>query len=139
MATKGSVSANVASVELPNALIKRHLAGQLPRPLIAEITLPRPTGLSNTREFDVLVNAPDDLTQVAADSPYYAGTIAFFGPVMPGMKMSADATFAVPLPKTLQAFTQLGATHTRLNIRIVPSTGQVAHVTPVHAAAIIGS
>jgi tyrosinase len=78
------------------------------------------------REFDVLINAPADVTQAAADSPYYAGTIAFFGPMMPGMKMSTDATFAVPLPKTLQAFTALpaAASNATLNIRVVPAHAQ---------------
>lgn len=138
-AIKGSVLADIASVELPNTLIKSHLADQLSHPLVAEITLPRPSGLSNTREFDVLVNAPAEVTQVGRDSPYYAGTIAFFGPVMPGMKMAPEATFAVPLPKTLRAFSQLGTTRTKLDIRLVPSSGQAAHATPVHAATITAS
>ena len=94
--------ANVASVVVPRATIQSYLADTAPRPLFAAVTLPRPDGMSGVREFDVLVNAPADVTEVAADSPYYAGTISFFGS-MPGMKMSSDATFAVPLPKTLQA------------------------------------
>jgi len=107
------------------AAIQSLLADTLPRPLMAEITLPRPSGTSTAREYDVLVNAPPGVTQVSADSPYYAGTIAFFGSMMPGMKMSTDATFAVPLPKTLQAFTALGAANeATLNIRLVPSHEQ---------------
>jgi tyrosinase len=121
---KGTVKANVGSVAVSSAMIQSHLADTLPRPLMAEVTLPRPSGTSTAREFDVLVNAPPGVTQVSADSPYYAGTIAFFGPMMPGMKMSTDATFAVPLPKTLQAFTALTAARTTLNIRVVPSHGQ---------------
>ena len=36
---------------------------------------------AKSSEFDVMVGAPD-VTQVSADSPYYAGTIAFFGSMM---------------------------------------------------------
>jgi tyrosinase len=129
---KGTVKANVGSVVLSNATIEKHLADAQPQPLVAQVTLPRPSGLSTAREFDVLVNAPPGVTQVSADSPYYAGTIAFFGPMMgdmhaamPGMKMSTDATFAVPLPKKRQAFPTLGAANrTTLNIRVVPTQGQ---------------
>jgi tyrosinase len=81
---QGSVKANVGSVVVPRAAIQSHLADTLPRPLMAAVTLPRPSGLSTAREFDVLINAPADVTQASADSPYYAGTIAFFGPMMPG-------------------------------------------------------
>jgi tyrosinase len=90
------------------------------------VTLARPAGLSTVREFDILVNAPAGVTQVSADSPYYAGTIAFFGPMMSGMMRSMDVTFAVPLPRRLQAFTAPGATANAdavLNIQVVPSHG----------------
>jgi hypothetical protein len=42
------------------------------------------------------------------------------------MKMSTDAIFAVPLPKTLQAFTALpaAANNATLNIRVVPAHAQ---------------
>ena len=81
--------------------------------------------MSTAREFDVLVNAPANVTQVSADSPYYVGTIALFGPTMPRMKMSTDTSFAVPLPKTLQAFTALDeANNATLHIRVVPSQRQ---------------
>ena len=115
------MKANVASIAVPNAAIENHLSDS--QPLVAVVTIPRPSGLSNAREFDVLVNAPAGVTQVSADSPYYAGTVAFFGSMMPGMKMSEDATFTVPLRKNLQAFTALRATGstTALNIRLVPS------------------
>lgn len=53
----------------------------------------------------MLVNAPADVKQAAPGSPYYGGTVAFFGPMMPGMHMAMDTTFAVPLPKALPAFT----------------------------------
>ena len=121
---KGNVKGNAASVVMPRATVQNHLAENA-RPLMAEITLPRPAGRSTAREFDVLINAPPDVTQVAADSPYYAGTLAFFGPLMPGMKMAMDASFAVPLPKKPDAFPGLAAANNAtLNIRVVPSHGQ---------------
>ncbi len=138
-AIKSVRNADAASVVVPNAMIKNHLAESRPRTLIAEITMTRPDGLSNTREFDVLINAPEGVTQVEADSPYYAGTIAFFGPVMSGMEMSHNATFAVPLPQTLKAFSNLEATSTKLEIRLVHSSGQAPKSIPVEDAAIISA
>jgi tyrosinase len=138
-AIKGVRSAETTSVVVPNQLIQNHLAESRPRTLIAEITMTRPDGLSNVREFDVLVNAPEGVTQVDADSPYYAGTIAFFGPVMSGMEMSHNATFAVPLPQTLKAFSNLEATSTKLEIRLVHSSGQAPKSIPVEDAAIISA
>ena len=138
-AIKSVRNADAASVVVPNLLIKNHLAQSRPQTLIAEITMARPDGLSNTREFDVLINAPEGVTQVDADSPYYAGTIAFFGPVMSGMEMSHNSTFAVPLPQTLRAFSNLEATSTKLDIRLVPSSGQAPKSTPVQDAAIISA
>ena len=138
-AIKSVRNADAASVVLPNAMIQSHLAESRARTLIAEITLERPHGVSNTREFDVLINAPEGVNQVEADSPYYAGTIAFFGPIMSGMEMSHTSTFAVPLPQTLKAFTQLEATSTRLDIRLVPSSGQAPMSTPVLDAVIISA
>ena len=137
---KGAMKGNVASVTVPRAAVQSHLAGTLARPLMAQITLPRPSG--NAREFDVLINAPAGVTQVAADSPYYAGTVAFFGPMMshmnmPGMRMSNDATFAVPLPRTLAAFTAMGAANTAaLNIRLVPSHGQGRRAPTLKAVSV---
>lgn len=138
-ALKGVRNADAASVVVPNLLIKNHLAERRPQTLIAEITMARPDGLSNTREFDVLINAPEGTTRVEADSPYYAGTIAFFGPVMSGMEMSHNSTFAVPLPQTLKAFSNLEATSTKLEIRLVPSSGQAPKSTPVQDATIISA
>jgi tyrosinase len=122
-----TIKNNVASVAVPRAAIQAHVAASAPRPLMAAITIPRPEGTSSTRTFDVLINAPADVQHVGADSPYYAGTLAFFGPMMPGMKMSADATFAIPLPQKLQALTApaaAAAATTTLNIRVVPANGQ---------------
>jgi tyrosinase len=138
-AIEGTVTANVGSVPVPAAAIQSHLADTQSRPLMAQITLPRPGQLSTAREFDVLVNAPADVTQVAADSPYYAGTIAFFGSMMGGMAMAMDATFAVPLPKKPQAFAaQSTANNAALTIRVVPSHG-LGGPAPVLKAVSIGS
>jgi tyrosinase len=138
-AIEGTVTANVGSVSVPVAAIQSHLADTQSRPLMAEITLPHPGALSSAREFDVLVNAPADVTQVTADSPYYAGTIAFFGSMMGGMAMAMDATFAVPLPKKPQAFAALGAANNAaLTIRVVPSHG-LGGPAPVLKAVSIGS
>jgi tyrosinase len=134
---EGTVSGSAGSVTVPRGSIERHLTATLTRPLTAMVTLSRPGGLSTVREFDVLVNAPAGVTQVSADSPYYAGTIAFFGPMMPGMTMSMDATFAVPLPRSLQAFTALGAAaNAVLNIQVVPSHGAGASAPMLRALSV---
>jgi tyrosinase len=143
---KGTVKANTASVAVSNAAIQKHLNDALPRPLMAQVTLPHPSATSSSRSFDVLVNAPPG-TQGGADSPFYAGTIGFFGN-MTGMKMSHDATFVVPLPKNLQAFAtpnplgapknaKLAATSaTTLNIRLVPSQGQSGPAPTIKAVSV---
>jgi tyrosinase len=121
-ALKGLLKGNTASVAVPTAAIRKHLGDALLPSLIAEITLPRPSGTSSAREFDVIVGAPAGVTQVDADSPYYAGTIAFFGNMAHMHRMPLDATFAVPLPKAPQAFHNLGAAaNASVNIRVVPS------------------
>ncbi|WGM39065.1 hypothetical protein AMEJIAPC_01978 [Caulobacter sp. NIBR1757] len=120
-----------ATAAIPRGVIDDHLADRLPAPLIAQVTIARPGGYSTTREFDVLINAPPGVTHVEADSPYYAGTVSFVGPIMAmhgdhgdhgGMEMSADTTFAVPLPQRPQAFNLLGATApVAVNIRVIPA------------------
>ena len=100
--------------------------------LVAAVTVARPTGNDGGREFDVLINAPENATDTGPGSPYYAGTIAFFGH-MAGMDMPMDATFAVPLPKTPQIANLLKAGppgavravpgNTTISIRVVPSNG----------------
>jgi tyrosinase len=147
---RGTVRANAASVAVSNAVIQNHLNDALPRPLMAQVTLPHPSATSSSRSFDVLVNAPPG-AQAGADSPFYAGTIGFFG-AMTGMKMSHDATFVVPLPKQLQAFTTLSAPNaapgaaknaklaatntTTLNIRLVPTRGQSGPAPKIKAVSV---
>lgn len=123
---RSAVAADIATLTVPRAAVQSHLAAASEaRPLVAAVTMSRPMDLAGPREFDVLVNAPEGVTSVSADSPYYAGTFALFGAPMPGMHSHGDLTFAVPLPQTLQAFTTLAAgADATLKIRVVPSNGQ---------------
>ena len=136
---------NTASLALPRAAVEAHLNDAAARPLTAQVTLPHPGPASSGRSFDVLVNAPGNVTGAAADSPFYAGTIAFFG-AMTHMNMSHDVTFVVPLPKRPQVFAapaptagaRKGAANTAtLTIRVVPSGGQ-AGPAPVIKSVTIG-
>jgi tyrosinase len=122
---RSAVAANIATLTVPRAAVQSHLAAGQARPLVAAVTMSRPMELAGPREFDVLVNAPEGVTRVSADSPYYAGTFALFGAPMPGMHMHGDLTFSVPLPQTLHAFTALAAgADAKLQIRVVPSHGE---------------
>ncbi|PTA72843.1 MULTISPECIES: tyrosinase family protein [unclassified Stenotrophomonas] len=137
---RGTRSDGAVRVAIPDEAVRAHLASTGPRQLIAEVTLERPRGLNNTREFDVLINAPAGTTSVAADSPYYAGTVSFFGPSMPGMDHSHPTTFAVPLPQKLGALQALNAAAggtTTLEIRLVASSGQAPQTFPVLDASIL--
>ncbi|WP_137170169.1 tyrosinase family protein [Marinomonas sp. FW-1] len=132
------VQNNIATAAISNDDIKSHLNEN--SQLIAEIVIPRSNNSSSSREYDVIVNAPDHITQVDADSPYYAGTIAFFGPKMKHMNMSHDTVFQVPLHKKLQAFTQMGQGNTTsFNIRVVPSNTTQHSSVPILKAINIQS
>jgi tyrosinase len=123
----GKLKGQVGAVAVPAALLNQAAEGKTGRTLVAQVTLPHPSAPSAPRNFDVLVNAPPEVTSVDADSPYYAGTIAFFG-YMPHGAM--DTTFNVPLTKalgTLQAQNKLGANE--LRIRIVPQAAVSARLT----------
>ena len=140
---RGTTKGNTASVAVPNAAVEAHLNDAQPRPLVAQVTLPHPGPASSGRSFDVLVNAPGTVTGAAVDSPFYAGTIAFFG-AMTQMKMSHDATFVVPLPKQPQVFAaplaaarKSAANAQALTIRLVPSGGQGGRA-PVLKSVTIG-
>ena len=123
---RGVLKGSTASVIVPTDAIKSHLASAQAASLIAQVTLPEPGAMSSVREFDVVVGAPADMTQVDPDSPYYAGTIAFFGS-MAHMKAARDATFNVPLPKAPQAFHNFEAARSvPLDIRVLPSHGHGA-------------
>lgn len=134
-----AVAADVATATVPRAVIQSHLAASGAQPLVAAVTMTRPVELAGPREFDVLVNAPEGVTQVSADSPYYAGTFALFGAPMPGMHGHGgmDLTFSVPLPRTLQAFTALAAgADATLKIRVVPSHGQDKQAVTLKAVSL---
>ena len=125
------VKGSTASVAIPASNVNQHLSATVAPSLIAEITVQGSAIQASGREFDVLVGAPADVTQVGADSPYYAGTIAFFGHTMNMTGMSRATTFTVPLPKAPEAFHNLrNAARVSVNIRIVPSHG---HGEPVPA------
>ena len=120
---RGTVNANRASLTVPSAAIREHLAEPAAASLVAEVTLPHPSPSSPTREFDVLVGAPANVTSVDTNSPYYAGTLAFFGN-MSHAHEGSEARFAVPLPKSPQAFQGLAAVNATVSIRIVPAHGR---------------
>ena len=120
---KGILRGNRATLVVPSASIKEHLDSAATASLVAEVTVPHPTPSSPTREFHVLVGAPPNVTEADPSSPYYAGTIAFFGNMAHAHGMAADATFAVPLPRAPQAFASLTAANARVNISIVPAHG----------------
>ena len=122
---QGILKGNSATMRLSADAVKTHLAADAQTSLFALVTLPRPTEASPNRNFDVLVDAPPNVTDVSAGSPYYAGTVAFFGGMMHMHGMSEDATFLVPLPKRKEAFSGLGAGpgNVSVTIRVVPSGG----------------
>jgi len=134
------VSANTAYVAVPAALLQGSGNTDIPHPLMAQVTLVRPQGTSSVREFRVFVGAPLDATNLGVDSPYYAGTVGFFGPQMTSMHMSPEATFAVPLPTTLHALAAPLATNAPnadLAISVMPINGE--ETSPVLKAVSIGA
>lgn len=137
---RSTVASGVATLAVPRAAVQNHLAAASgASPLVAAVTMTRPVELAGPREFDVLVNAPEGVTSVSADSPYYAGTFALFGAPMPGMHAHGgmDLTFAVPLPQTLHAFTALAAgADATLKIRVVPSHGQDKQAVTLKAVSL---
>lgn len=136
-ALMATVDEDSAMVAVPKALADRHRSAKEAAVLVAEITVERPDGLAATREFDVVANAPDSVTRVTPDSPYYVGTIAFFGPGMPGMAMSHTTTFTLPLPRRLPAFAQLASGGTGLDLRLLPSSGGAKEAPKVQAVKIV--
>ena len=118
----GKMAGGVGSVAVPEAALRTNAAAQTHRPLVVQVTVPHPASVSAPREFTVLVNAPAGTTDVSSDSPYYVGTISFFG-FMPGM--TGDATFTLPLPRNVKAANGV------LNVQVIPAGGTV----PASAAA----
>jgi tyrosinase len=131
------VTGNAASIELPAAVMPQGRGVQeIPRPLMAQVTLERPEG---ARQFRVFVGVPAGATNLGTDSPYYAGTVGFFGPPMAGMQMTHEATFSVPLPPRLPAFAAplAAAERVTLAVTVVPVGGKEA--APVLKAVSIGT
>lgn len=123
-AANAVVSNHVGTVNLSAAAVRTHLGGENPASLFALITVPHPDPTSPQREFNVLVGAPANAAQAGAESPYFAGTIAFFGGMRHMHGMSADATFIVPLPKHSEAFKGLGAApNVPVSIQVIPLGG----------------
>jgi tyrosinase len=118
LSVHGQMKGHTGLLAIPHAALNHHLASTTPT-LVAEVTVQRPSG-SSAREFDILVGAPANVTAVTPDSPYYAGTIAFFGSMHHMKGMAEEATFAVPLPKKSEAFHNLAAADVSTSIRVVP-------------------
>jgi tyrosinase len=133
---RGVVRGNRATAAVPSNSVKEHLASTAN--LVAEVTIPHPRTGTDERTFRVLVGAPEGATDVGPTSPYFAGTVAFFGNMSNHRGADMDATFAVPLPKAQQAFKGLAATNATVDIRIVPAHGQAPR-TPLLRSATIRS
>jgi tyrosinase len=136
------IAGNAASVAVQAEVMpQRRPAAENSRPLIAQITLERPASSSGARQFRVFVGVSADATNLGTDSPFYAGTVGFFGPPMAGMQMSHEATFLVPLRPELPALrAPLAATARQadLAIRVVPIGGG-KEAAPVLKAVSIGT
>ncbi|WP_044561400.1 tyrosinase family protein [Azospirillum sp. B4] len=133
---KATLKGKIAALTVPLAAVQSHQAAAALPQLALEITLPHPSGGTGGRSFDVLVNAPPGTTEATPDSPYYAGTISFFGSLMPGMKMSHDATFILPLPTTLAALRSPGPKGAALNVQLVAVDGHAEEVPAIKAVAV---
>jgi tyrosinase len=105
---------------VPATALQQNATNQNAEPLVVQVTIPHPATASAAREFDVLINAPAGTTQVAPDSPYYAGTISFFGFMR---NMTGDATFTVPLPDNLHPANGV------LNVQVIPHVAPGARLT----------
>lgn len=135
-AITGVVTGDRAAVSIPAPAIRAHLAQPNQASLFAEVTVTRQR-LSAARTFDVFIGTPDDLNRPDADTRHYAGTVAFFGPVMHAMD-SMDGTFVVPIPQRPELFGNVGAGagNVALHVRVRPSHG-AAGATPAMSAATI--
>jgi tyrosinase len=137
--SEGELTAAGVTVTVAKAAIARHLASTTSSVLVAQVTVPRPSKTSPAREFDVVIGAPAGITEVSANSPYYAGTVSFFGVMaeMKGMERSGTSTFTVPIPKRPELFKGFEtAPSTRLNIRVLPSQKGVAKDVKITGASL---
>lgn len=139
-AVSARISNNSAQLDLPKPLLKSHMDKSLPGTLLAEITVERPAGVGAAREYDVLLNAPDSVQRSDSNSPYYIGTIAFFGPAMSHHAgMSHVVTFVLPLDRTAPALKNLNIAEgsvAKLNLRLVTSGGNQTKAPVVREVSI---
>jgi tyrosinase len=129
MATEAAVRGNIATLTLPTVTPQTQL--------VAAVTLQLPA--ESGRSFDVLVNAPPGVTQADPGSPFFAGRIAFFGPIQ--HIHDGGATFLVPLTHPqpgggVRALAALPGAGGEVNITVVPSQG---HPAPVVKAVSVQS
>ena len=131
-----TVHGNAATLSLPVTAIRSHLAQTHTPTLAAILTLPHPALGDPSREFDVLIGAPAGVTHADPGSPYYAGTISFFGNMasMPGM--DADSTFVVPLPHNQHLLNAVKDGNAQVSVRVVPANGKATHA-PVLKSVLI--
>ena len=114
------------------AVAPASLAAAPGHPAVASVRVPYPANASAPRTFAVLVNAPPGNTDTSPKSPYFAGTIGFFG-FMPGMSgMSVD--FEVPLTRVLK--TLKASKDKTLSIQVVPLAGKGATLQAVRASTV---
>lgn len=131
---RGTVRGNRATLKVASSAVQEHI-GAAAATLVSEVTVAHPGPTSDTREFHVLVGAPEGTTDTSPDSPFFAGTVAFFGSMAHGHG-AGDVTFAVPLPKATQAFKGLAATNATVDIRIVPAQGRTQRPVVLKRAVI---
>ncbi len=91
--------------------------------------------MSSVRDFDVLIGAPDKLTGIRSDSPYYAGTVSVLGHSGHSASKGSGVSFTLPLPKTLKAFEAIGSNAVDLKVSVIPSEGSY-HLVPLEKVAI---
>ena len=129
MAAEAAVRGNIATLILSTVAPQTQLA--------AAVTLQLPAG--SGRSFDVLVNAPPGVTQADPGSPFFAGRIAFFGPIH--QIHDGGATFLVPLTHPqpgggVRGLANLPGAGGEVNITVLPSHG---HPVPVVKAVSVQS
>lgn len=135
----GKVQANSATFSVPAAVLRSHFAQPNVSTLAALITLPHPAPDAIEREFDVLVGAPAGVTQADPGSPYYAGTISFFGNMVSMPDMEMDSTFVVPLPHNrMLATAKALAGSVPVSLRVLPSNGKTGSA-PVLKSVVVKS
>ena len=127
---KGAVKDGVATLLVPAPRLRGRFGADRLNPVLAEVTVQRLLGTASPRQFTILINAPATLASAEPGSPFYAGTVSFFGPAhahahSSGQDMTQEATFVVALPPTLKALANPSPSQAsvKLEVRAVPSHG----------------